>query len=228
MAIIKQKTRKKLMQYQQYKTTALKHLQTCEYMIANLSSERLNKLKVLRNVYYLCGYTFEGLINFWIFELLKRDGHEFKKIYYDRTVHRRVTEESVKYLDFSLGSGKRIFYSKYKVRDEGSEYWLEQHKFQRNLDVFQYLADGDMLSIVPLIGDKSNEPYPKMLSLFDSWDVKVRYQNHPTVFPYQQQSLSPESLFQTTFETDISNFVKTARLVYDVLEDIQFGRTPRI
>jgi hypothetical protein len=216
------------MEYQQYKTTALKHLQTCEYMIANLSSERLNKLKVLRNVYYLCGYTFEGLINFWIFELLKRDGHEFKKTYYDRNLGRRVTEENVKYLDFSLGNGKHIFYSKYKVRDESNEYWLEQHKFQRNIDVFQHLADGDSLSIVPLIGDITVEPHPKMRVLFDNWDVKVRYQNHPIVFPYAQNSISPVNLFQTTFETDISNFVKTARLIYDVLEDIQFGRTPRI
>lgn len=202
------------MQYQQYKTTALKHLQTCEYMMANLSSERLNKLKVLRNAYYLSGYTFEGLINFWIFELLKRQG---------LLVNPNNVYSSRNY-PISIGSGHNFAFKK----QTSVQFWLSQHDFQTNANVFQYLADGNSLSIVPLISDRTNEPYPKMLSLFDSWDVKVRYQNHPIGFPYQQHSVSPASLFQTTFETDISNFVKTARLVYDVLEDIQFGRTPRI
>ena len=62
------------MEYKQYKISASKHLQTCEYMIANLSHEKLTKIQVLRNIYYLCGYTFEGLINFWIFKLLISEG----------------------------------------------------------------------------------------------------------------------------------------------------------
>jgi hypothetical protein len=217
-AILENKTVtiKRLMEYQQYKTTALKHLQTCEYIMANLSSERLNKLRVLRNVYYLSGYTFEGLINFWIFELLKRQG----------LLANPNNVYSYSNYPITIGSGKKLAFAQNKLNPVS--FWLSQHDFQTNANVFQYLADGNSLSIVPLISDRTNEPYPKMLSLFDNWNVKVRYQNHPIGFPYQQHSVSPASLFQTTFETDISNFVKTARLVYDVLEDIQFGRTPRI
>lgn len=183
-------------------------------MIANLGYERLNKLKVLRNIYYLCGYTFEGLVNFWIFELLKRQG---------LLVQPNNIYSSVNY-PIIIGSGNKFaFYKQNSVH-----FWLSQHEFQRNVIVFQYLADGNSLSIVPLIGDRTVEPYPKMLALFDSWNIKVRYQNHPIGFPYQQHSVTPASLFQTVFETDICNFVKTARLVYNVLEDIQLGRTPRI
>lgn len=196
------------MHYSQYKTAALKHLQTCEYMIANLSYERSNKLKVLRNVYYLCGYSLEGLVNFWIFKLLNSEG----LLAYPNDIF------SYSNYPISLGSGKFL---EWKGSNPATEYWFSQHNFQKNTEVFQHLADGDLISDVPIIGDITFEPFPKMIRVFRAWNVKVRYKEHPfsSIYP-----LMRNASFETTFETDIANFVKTTRLIYDTLEDIEFGR----
>lgn len=186
------------MEYQQYKTTALKHLQTCEYMIANLSLERLNKLKVLRNAYYLCGYTFEGLINFWIFKLLHNEG----------LIHN--TDISLIRYPIELPNRKNLKWEKGNI---AYDYWISQHKFQRNIEIFECINVGDLFANVPIIGDE-NLVSQRTLDIFRSWNVEIRYKNHP--FPH----LYPERGNELVFENDVKKFVITAREVWDELETI--------
>ncbi len=67
--------------YEDYLKVALKHLRTCEYLRDNLSKVQNIEKKdaILRNLYYLCGYVLEGIINYGIY-----------KTYYNSTPNRTV------------------------------------------------------------------------------------------------------------------------------------------
>jgi hypothetical protein len=63
--------------YNDYKTAAQRHLMTCDYLVKSLSlpdnlAHKPNtssyKSHLLRNIYYLSGYTIECMVNYAIYE----------------------------------------------------------------------------------------------------------------------------------------------------------------
>lgn len=193
------------MNYQQYKSAALKHLLTCEYMIANLGYERQNKIMVLRNAYYLCGYTFEGLVNFWIFKLLKSEG--------------LIENDDTSSINnpIILPNGKKLGWTKEK-KVNGitvmSDYWISQHKFMKNIEVFECIGVGDLFTDVPILGDPSLVSR-RTLDLFFNWNVEIRYKENPV------PRLYPERGYELKFENDIKDFIVSAREIWDQLSTIR-------
>jgi len=64
-------------EYKDYKTAAQRHLMTCKYLVdcLTLPDNPLHKpltnsykLYLLKNIYYLSGYTIESIVNFAIYE----------------------------------------------------------------------------------------------------------------------------------------------------------------
>jgi len=59
--------------YSQYKTASIRHLHTCNELIATLPSIKnaSTERNILLNLYYLAGYTIECIVNYAIYDYLK-------------------------------------------------------------------------------------------------------------------------------------------------------------
>ena len=155
--------------YSDYITAAQRHLLTCDYLVKclklpdNLSHKPLNsgyRNHILRNIYYLSGYTIECIVNYAIYQSVNDS----------RPRHNRITMVNQLY-EPSLSLV-------YKDRSRGGfQYVIAWHNFQENMKVLNILATAKFASI-PVIGQRI---YPanwsSLSNLFDNWKPQVRYTN---------------------------------------------------
>jgi hypothetical protein len=169
-------------QYVDYKTAALRHLMTCEYLVEcirlpdNASHKPLSltyREKLLKNIYYLSGYTIESIVNFAIYECINQTKPTINKII---TVN-QLCEPTYK-LIFSMDRSKtprhnsdRTFY----------QYIIAYHKFRENYKVLAIIANSNPnFDQIPVVGGKV---YPSnwsnfLRNMFNSWEAQIRYKSN--------------------------------------------------
>ncbi len=150
--------------YNDYITAAQRHRMTCDYLIKSicLPNNQLHKPDnssyknyLLKNIYYLSGYTIECMVNYAIYKCV----NETKPVNRQFTLVDQLNEPV-----YNLG-----FRSHY--------YSISSHRFQRNMEVLNLIATAKFAQ-VPIIGGTI---YPNnwnvMQSLFNGWKPHARYTN---------------------------------------------------
>lgn len=176
------------MVYEDYRKSALKHLKTCEYMIENLHRINENdmldgltksewKSHVLRNIYYLCGYAIEGVLNYCIYKIAftsGRSGNDIRNLNeytgwytYDNYGNRRNCA-----ISFRIRPNPRLSNSKY-------EYQIATHDYCSNQEYIVKKVGPSASSIFPR---RSTRNANKIAELYYSWQVSMRYQTDSTHF----------------------------------------------
>ena len=131
--------------YEEYKEAAIKHLQTCRFMVKHL--ENIYNIKeterITASIYYLSGYVVECILSYTIFYLIRYD-----------------SKKSVYELDNFNGCGLK-FNKNFRT-----------HKFDEKLEYIRRVG-GVIPSNLPIIGNI--QVHSKIKSMFDEWKPEVRY-----------------------------------------------------
>lgn len=192
------------MVYEDYRKSALKHLKTCEYMIENLYRIGENdildglsksewKSHILRNIYYLCGYAIEGVINYCIYKIAftsKRSGDNIENLN-DYTGWNTYAYQGKK-RKCAICFSKR---PKTILADSIYKYNIASHNYSLNQEYIVKKIGSRANSILPIRSSRSKN---KIAELYYSWQVRFRYQTDTTNF-----SPPPALVFN---EEDIINF----------------------
>lgn len=187
--------------YKDYRTAAQRHLMTCDYLVKSLSlpdnlSHKPNtspyKLQLLRNIYYLAGYTIECMINYAIYDCVNDNKKGLAKI-----------ERVDQLYEPALGL---VF--KPNIRRDGGksfQYVIAYHNFQENMKVLNYLATSKF-SQVPVIGQCVYPPNWRAIShLFYNWEPQVRYTN----IAYTEQQIIDFHKLSLDIYTNIRSCITT-------------------
>ncbi len=196
------------MVYEDYLKVALKHLRTCEYLKDNLSKVHQVEKKdaILRNLYYLCGYVLEGVINYGIY-----------KTYY----HNRPNQ-LVQPLFWQVPSTSDWVCYNYPSNSEKSanptlnRYWkyrLTNHEYMRNKEIIiskLNIINRTQFSHINIFLSPAHSS-STIARLFHQWNVNtIRYESSTT------STRSPINYN----ETDIIAFFEFVKETYRVLPNL--------
>lgn len=122
--------------YEDYRKSALKHLKTCEFMIDNLhnivdndSLDELTKSEweshILRNIYYLCGYVIEGVVNYSI----------YKKLRFSTALDvKTLAEHNLRRIDSSFRYNTGVCFNRFQQGNAGVWYYsIHDHNYVKNI-----------------------------------------------------------------------------------------------
>jgi hypothetical protein len=196
--------------YEDYLKVALKHLRTCEYLKDNLS--RVNHIEkkdaILRNLYYLCGYVLEGIINYGIYKKYYnyRPNQPVKPIFYQIP----TTNDWLCY-NFPNDSEKRNDPILASVRNW--TYRIAGHDYMKNKEFIRNKLNAipsSSFSHIDIFLNRGNRNNP-LVRLFRQWNVNtVRYESSTT---------STRSSINYN-ETDIVAFFEFVKETYRVLPNL--------
>lgn len=187
--------------YHDYKAAAQRHLMTCDYLVKSLSlpdnlvhkpNTNSYKSHLLRNIYYLSGYTIECIINYAIYECVNDSKIGLAKI--NRVDH--LYEPTLS-----------LVFKPNLRRDRGRsfQYVIAYHNFQKNMKVLNNLATSKFAQI-PVIGQSV---YPanwtNIRQLFDDWEPQVRY----TSVAYTEQQIVDFHKLSSDIYTNIRSCITT-------------------
>ena len=185
-------------EYKDYKTAAQRHWMTCQYMVEclTLPDNTLHKplsssykSYLLKNIYYLSGYTIESIINFAIYECVNESKSPTEKII-------RVDELNEPSLSLGFRSRGRYSY----------QFVIAYHKFQANMHILNVLASSKF-SLVPVVGGTVYPSYwDDIQPLFDNWEAQVRYKNDILTL-YTEQQILDFFKFSTELYTSIRSCI---------------------
>lgn len=187
-------------EYKDYKTAAQRHLMTCQYMVEclTLPDNTLHKplsssykSYLLKNIYYLSGYTIESIINFAIYECVNDTKERDQKIWRVNQLH----EPSL-----SL-----VFKDR---RNVGFRYVIAWHNFQKNMEVLNILATSKFSQIPVISGTHYPIYWGSIQTLFDNWEAQVRYKNN-VLDLYTEQQILDFFKFSTELYTGIRSCITT-------------------
>jgi|JI6StandDraft_1071083.scaffolds.fasta_scaffold72746_2 hypothetical protein len=183
--------------YNDYKTAAQRHLMTCDYLVKSLSlpdnlAHKPNtssyKSHLLRNIYYLSGYTIECMVNYAIYECVNDTKPRAQRI--SRVNQLYEPTYSLVFKEFGRGS---------------FQYVIAWHNFQENMKVLNNLATSKF-SQIPVIGQSV---YPAnwttIRQLFDDWEPQVRY----TSVAYTEQQIIDFHKLSLDIYTNIRSCITT-------------------
>jgi len=183
--------------YNDYKTAAQRHLMTCDYLVKALSlpdnlSHKPNtssyKSYLLRNIYYLSGYTIECMVNYAIYECVNDIKPRSQRI----SRVNQLYEPTYSLVFKEIGRGS-------------FQYVIAWHNFQENMKVLNNLATSKF-SLIPVIGQRL---YPanwaSIKQLFDDWEPQVRY----TSVAYTEQQIIDFYKLSSEIYTNIRSCITT-------------------
>ena len=171
------------MTYEDYRKTSLKHLKTCEYMIQNLhnisdndSLDGLTKSQwkghILRNIYYLCGYAIEGIVNYCIY---KKVGYPIA----DNIESLKIDKLREHGTNFNFPLNRGLCFNWNKQGDKDVFYYsINNHNFQKNIKFLSFI-EPSKFNHLQVVNNPRN-PSIKNSVLFYDWNVKIRYQSEET------------------------------------------------
>lgn len=182
------------MVYEDYRKSALKHLKTCEYMLENLhhvpDSDLLDGLTrdewknhILRNIYYLCGYAIEGIVNYCIYKQLRFSSTSDVKT---------LQNDNLRSLSSSFRRNTGICFNRFQQGSSGIWYYtIHNHNYIKNIEILKTtISNFNTIAIV----SRPKDPLLKTSLLYYDWDVEMRYQTDSPI------------LALTYDEEDILNF----------------------
>jgi hypothetical protein len=192
--------------YEDYLKVALKHLRTCEYLKDNLS--RVNHIEkkdaILRNLYYLCGYVLEGIINYGIY-----------KTYYNSTPNQPVKPvfyqipTTNNWLCYNFPNDREKRNNPILASVRNWTYRIAGHEYMKNKEFIRNKLNAIPPSSFSHINILRSPTHSNSMlaRLFHSWDVEVRY---------QANNSSTNSSINYN-ETDIVAFFEFVKETYRVL-----------
>lgn len=149
------KAPKNHMFYDEYRTAAIKHINTCKYLINSISNDNnindVVKERILRNIYYLAGYIIECSVNYTIYKKLG---------WITRPIHE--LEDKVFKVSFQSIKGR---------------YVIKYHNYAKNMELLDLLISGDKYSEIPIIGGNLMGFSSTSKKLFYAWNPAIRYEN---------------------------------------------------
>lgn len=187
-------------EYKDYKTAAQRHLMTCQYMVEclTLPDNTLHKplsssykSYLLKNIYYLSGYTIESIINFAIYECVNDTKPRHQKI-------RRVNQLHEPSLSLVFKDRRNV----------GFRYVIAWHNFQKNMEVLNILATSKFSQIPVISGTHYPIYWGSVQPLFDNWEAQVRYKNN-VLNLYTEQQILDFFQFSTELYTGIRSCITT-------------------
>lgn len=168
--------------YEDYRKSALKHLKTCEYMIDNLNTiaedDKLDGLTksewkdhILRNIYYLCGYVIEGIVNYCI----------YKKLRFSNTANIKTFEEhNLRSFSSSFLLDTGVCFNRFQQGRKGIYYYsIHDHNFAKNMDVLKRIIPN--IRTVDIVNNPKDMTNKSSILYYD-WTVERRYQTDNTHF----------------------------------------------
>lgn len=207
------------MLYTQYKEASLKHLQACKTAVHGLkfyhgrsaitsNLAKPNRDALLLNIFYLCGYTLECIINYAICKKISWTSRSVKEMY---DVTKNVAFYKEPY-DPPYGRGKaRVRLT--SGRDFIPSYYFAQHKFNINVQLLHILLPGN---VVPLVNSSIPVAANLQRMIFDPfngsrnnhcWKPDIRY--------------LPASWFASNYtEQDVLDLVELTEQVYIHLQSV--------
>lgn len=197
-------------EYKDYKTAAQRHLMTCQYMVEclTLPDNTLHKplsssykSYLLKNIYYLSGYTIESIINYAIYECVNESKPRHMKI-------RFVNElcEPSQRLIFTLDTRKTPRAAGDRTR---YLYVIAFHNFKENYKVLNNVATSSKFAGIPVISRTHYPIYWRSIQpLFDNWEAQVRYKNDILTL-YTEQQILDFFKFSTELYTGIRSCITT-------------------
>ena len=187
-------------EYKDYKTAAQRHLMTCQYLVEcltlpdNTHHKPLSssyKSYLLKNIYYLSGYTIESMVNFAIYECVNDTKPRHQKI-------RRVNQLYEPSLSLVFKDRRNI----------GFRYVIAWHNFQKNMEVLNILATSKFSQIPVISGTHYPIYWNNVKPLFDNWEAQVRYKNNVLTL-YTEQQILDFFKFSTELYTGIRSCITT-------------------
>jgi hypothetical protein len=187
-------------EYKDYKTAAQRHLMTCQYLVEcltlpdNTHHKPLSssyKSYLLKNIYYLSGYTIESIINFAIYECVNDTKPRHQKI-------RRVNQLNEPSLSLAFKDRRNV----------GLRYVIAWHNFQKNMEVLNILATSKFSQIPVISGTHFPIYWNNVKPLFDNWEAQVRYKNNVLTL-YTEQQILDFFKFSTELYTGIRSCITT-------------------
>jgi len=202
--------------YNQYKDASLKHLQACKTALHGLSfyhnkssaiptTPQLNKDSLLLDIFYLTGYTLECIVNYAI----------YKKIGFNNTSDvKQMYNFSNKIAFFRRPNYPQ---TNNRVQLNGHDflpsYWIEQHKFNKNIQLLDKLLPGNN---IPLI----NQSVPISLTIQKMiLETVSRVRNNNYWKPELRYEPANWILGKYT-EQDIKDLVKLSEKIYIELQKV--------
>lgn len=146
------------MLYLEYKKASIRHLSTSEFLISQINHAKNpgEEKDILRNAYYIAGYTIECIVTYAIYNYIG----------YSKSTD--VTLLSPFNYRFGVG-----FYRKYwRPRNITPRFCIQSHNFQYNCSFFSAQGITDVNKIPHF---DSYIPDRSMIPLFNSWKPEVRY-----------------------------------------------------
>lgn len=187
-------------EYKDYKTAAQRHLMTCQYLVEcltlpdNTNHKPLSssyKSYLLKNIYYLSGYTIESIVNFAIYECVNDTKPRHQKI-------RRVNQLNEPSLSLVFKDRRNV----------GFRYVIAWHNFQKNMEVLNILATSKFSQIPVISGTHYPIYWNNVKPLFDNWEAQVRYKNNVLTL-YTEQQILDFFKFSTELYTGIRSCITT-------------------
>lgn len=185
-------------EYMDYKTAAQRHLMTCQYLVEcltlpdNTNHKPLSntyKSYLLKNIYYLSGYTIESIVNFAIYECVNDTKPRPQKI-------RRVNQLYEPSLSLVFKDRRNI----------GFRYVIAWHNFQKNMEVLNILATSKFSKIPVISGTHYPIYWNNVKPLFDNWEAQVRYKDNALTL-YTEQQILDFFKFSTELYTGIRSCI---------------------
>ena len=189
--------------YEDYRKSALKHLKTCEFMIDNLQniidndtidglSIAESKSHILRNIYYLCGYAIEGVVNYCVYKNVTAfQSNRNKDI---NELDEDVSSIAGQYRGKNIGLCFR--FPNTKPLGLSYKYVIGNHQYAENIEFLKFIFPTAFNNIKVI--NRPKDATNKLSVMFYDWKVNMRYQ------------------------TDVTNFNPNPRLVYNEDEILDF------
>lgn len=178
-------------EYRDYKTAAQRHLMTCQYLVECLTLpdyadykplSSSYKLYLLKNIYYLSGYTIESIINFAIYECVNRS--------------KSASEPKIQFVNELCEPRFNLIFTKDQSktpRPQGDRtsyfYVIAYHKFKENYKVLSGLSNSyPNFDKIPVIGRRVLPPNwnTYLREMFQGWEAQVRYTD---AIPYTERQI---------------------------------------
>lgn len=148
--------------YPEYKEASLRHLNTVEFVVNSLNTAKdaNEERNLLRNAYYLAGYTIECIVTYAI----------YNHIGYSKTIDVRSLEPWT--YRFNVGFYKICRNPANLRQTRRPRFTISSHRFQNNCTFFSLQGIAGVNKIPHF---DSFIPDPTMVPLFNSWRPEVRY-----------------------------------------------------
>ena len=196
-------------EYTDYRTAAQRHLMTCQYMVECLRLpdnphhkplSNFYKTYLLKNIYYLSGYTIESIINFAIYECVNKS--------------KTAKEPKIQFVNELCEPRYKLIFTKdasKTPRPWGDStiyiYVIAYHKFKENYKVLSGLANSyPNFDKIPVIGRRVvpanwNSYLHKM---FDDWQAQIRYTD---AIPYSENQIVDFFKLSVDIYNGIRNYI---------------------